>query len=95
MSIAATLKALKERRDFYAAAVTALEKVAAYDVARTDAAPVAAPRRVEHRGRFVRTPEMRARMAEAQHRRFQRERLQREAAALPSSDNGNHEFVTV
>lgn len=49
MSIDTTLAALRERRDFYAAAVAALEKVKAYE-AKTEHASGAGHRRGRPRG---------------------------------------------
>lgn len=77
-----TIKELREKRDFYAAAISALEKISAHET------PKAAAGAIPHkRGGGVRTPEQRARMAAASRLMWQRRKA--EHAADLSTDNGS------
>lgn len=66
MNYDATIRELEEKRDFYAAAISALKKIATHETAK----PVSDRKPHANTG-IKRSAETRARMAEAQRRRFQ------------------------
>lgn len=73
MNYVATIRELEEKRDFYNAAIRALQKIARAEQGQ--------PAKGDGRGnRTPRTPEQRARMADAQRARHARQRAEREAA---------------
>lgn len=80
MNFDTTIRELEEKRDFYAAAITALKKIAVHETAKATAEPT--PRKK----RKALSAETKARMAEGQRVRWERHRAAQGNGVQPHAD---------
>jgi hypothetical protein len=81
MNFDATIRELEEKRDFYAAAITALRKIATCETAKAASEP-----KPSRRKRRPMSAESKARIAEGQRLRWERHRAATGNGAQPHAD---------